>query len=83
MTASRARPTPTAATTGNAYDDDGAPPIPLDLADAISQARASGWLRDTLGADQFEIWLQQAERELAFFNRQVTPFETARYLNTF
>ena len=74
---------PTAITTGNAYEDDNAPPIPLDLADAISLARNSGWLSDVLGADQHEIWLQQAERELAFFNQQVTPFETARYLGTF
>ena len=74
---------PTAITTGNAYEDNNAPPIPLDLADAISLARNSGWLRDVLGADQYEIWLQQAERELAFFNQQVTPFETARYLGTF
>ena len=74
---------PTAITTGNAYEDDNAPPIPLDLADAISLARNSGWLRDVLGANQHEIWLQQAERELAFFNQQVTPFETARYLGTF
>ena len=74
---------PTAITTGNAYEDENAPPIPLDLADAISLARNSGWLRDVLGADQHEIWLQQAERELAFFNQQVTPFETARYLGTF
>ena len=74
---------PTAITTGNAYEDDNAPPIPLDLADAISLARNSGWLRDVLGADQHEIWLQQAERELAFFNQQVTPFETARYLGSF
>ena len=74
---------PSAITTGNAYEDDNAPPIPLDLADAISLARNSGWLRDVLGADQHEIWLQQAERELAFFNQQVTPFETARYLGTF
>ena len=74
---------PTAITTGHAYEDDNAPPIPPDLADAISLARNSGWLRDVLGADQHEIWLQQAERELAFFNQQVTPFETARYLGTF
>ena len=74
---------PTAITTGNAYEDDNAAPIPLDLADAISLARNSGWLRDVLGADQHEIWLQQAERELAFFNQQVTPFETARYLGIF
>ena len=74
---------PTAITTGTAYEDDNAPTIPLDLADAISLARNSGWLRDVLGADQHEIWLQQAERELAFFNQQVTPFETARYLGTF
>ena len=74
---------PPAISTGNGYEDNNAPPIPLDLADAISLARNSGWLRDVLGADQHEIWLQQAERELAFFNQQVTPFETARYLGTF
>ena len=48
---------PTAITTGNAYEDDNAPTIPLDLADAISLARNSGWLRDVLGADQHEICL--------------------------
>ena len=74
---------PTAITTGNAYEEDSAPPIPLYLAEAISLARNSEWLRDVLGADQHEIWLRQAERELAFFNQQVTPFETARYLGAF
>ena len=61
------------------------------MLEAIANARTSlrptttteTSLRDVLGADQHEIWLQQAERELAFFNQQVTPFETARYLGTF
>ena len=74
-------PSPT--TEGNAYDDAAAPPIPLQLDEAIRQARSSGWLRQVLGADQHEIWLQQAERELAFFWQQVTPFETERYLRAF
>ena len=74
---------PTAATAGNAYEDHGAPALPLDLASAISLARGSGWLCDVLGGDQYEIWLQQAERELDFFWQQVTPFETDRYLTTF
>jgi glutamine synthetase len=74
---------PSPVTNGNAYEDSAAPPIPLQLDDAIRQARASDWLCQVLGADQYEIWLQQAERELAFFWRQVTPFETDRYLQVF
>ena len=70
-------------TTGNAYDDPVAPPIPLQLADAIKLARGSDWLRGVLGGDQHEVWLQQAERELDFFWQQVTPFETARYRRVF
>ena len=74
---------PSPVTEGNAYQDSAAPPIPLQLDDAIRQARASDWLCEVLGADQYEIWLQQAERELAFFWQQVTPFETGRYLRVF
>lgn len=74
---------PSAVTDGNAYLDPSAPPIPLQLEEAIRQARASDWLRLTLGADQYEVWLQQAERELDFFWQQVTPFETERYLRVF
>ena len=74
---------PTPPTMGNAYADDKVPAIPLDLASAISLARGSDWLRDVLGGNQHEIWLQQAERELDFFWQQITPFEKGRYLNTF
>jgi len=70
-------------TEGNAYLDTAAPPIPLQLDEAIRQARASDWLATVLGADQYEIWMQQAERELEFFWHQVTPFETGRYLRVF
>ena len=74
---------PSAETRGNGYLDHEAPRIPLHLDEAVSLARASDWLRSTIGADQHEIWLQQAERELEFFRQQVTPFETDRYLRTF
>ena len=74
---------PSAATEGNAYLDESAPPIPLRLGEAISRARASDWLAGVLGTDQYEVWLQQAERELAFFRHQITPFETERYLRVF
>jgi glutamine synthetase len=70
-------------THGNAYDDDNAPPIPLQLAEAIDLARGSDWLRGVLGDDQHEVWLHQAERELEFFWQQVTPFETSRYRRVF
>ena len=78
-----AKTEPTAATRGDAYSDEGAPSIPLDLATAISLARGSDWLCDVLGKHQHDLWLQQAERELDFFWQQVTPFETDRYLTTF
>ena len=74
---------PGAMTTGNAYDDAAAPPIPLQLDAAIDLARGSDWLCNVLGKDQHEIWLQQAERERDFFWHQVTPFETSRYRRVF
>ena len=70
-------------TAGNAYDDASAPPIPLQLAEAIDLASTSGWLKDVLGDDQYAVWMQQAQRELDFFWQQVTPFETSRYRRAF
>lgn len=74
---------PTAMTKGDAYRDGNAPSIPTSLASAISLARGSDWLKDVLGPQQHELSLQQAERELAFFEQQVTPFETQRYRDVF
>ena len=70
-------------TAGDAYDDASAPPIPLQLAEAIDLASTSGWLKDVLGDDQYAVWMQQAQRELDFFWQQVTPFETSRYRRAF
>ncbi|MEM7257575.1 MAG: hypothetical protein AAF404_09325 [Pseudomonadota bacterium] len=46
-------------------------------------ARASDWLKGVMGDDMYELALQQSERELDFFANQVTPVETARYLDNF
>ena len=35
-----------------------------------------------MGELQWELYLQQAERELEFFGQQVTQVETDRYLRT-
>jgi glutamine synthetase len=70
-------------TTGNAYEDGDAAPIPTDAVDAVAQARASEWLKDVMGEFAYEIYLQQAERELDFMAGQVTPVETQRYLVNF
>ena len=70
-------------TTGNAYEDGEATPIPTDLASAVALARGSDWLQAVMGEDQFEIYVQQGERELEFFSQQVTPVELARYLDNF
>lgn len=70
-------------TTGNAYESEVASPIPTDLRDAIELARNSDWLKNVIGTDLYEIALQQSERELDFFNQQVTPFELERYRDVF
>jgi glutamine synthetase len=74
---------PTAETTGNAYLDEEAEPLPADLATAVGLARNSDWLKGIIGADLFEIMMQQSERELEFVASQVTPVEVDRYLGNF
>jgi glutamine synthetase len=74
---------PTKPTTGNAYEDDNAAPIPADIGEAIALARGSDWLKALLGEDLFEIVLQQSEREVEFIASQVTPVEVERYLGNF
>lgn len=74
---------PSEMTTGNGYEAEDAAPIPTDLGDAIAQARASEWLKDVMGDLQYEIYLQQSEREMAFFSQQVTQVELDRYLGNF
>jgi len=77
--------TPTEPTMGNAYEPDEAigEPIPTDLATAIELARGSDWLKDVQGELMWELACQQAERELEFFNNQVTQVEIDRYLRAF
>ena len=65
---------------GDAYTFDKADPIPTDLPTALTLARGSDWLAEVIGRDALEIYLQQAERELAFVEEQVTAVETRRYL---
>lgn len=68
---------------GNGYENADATPIPTDLASAVELARGSDWLKAVMGEDQFEIYVQQGERELEFFANQVTPVELQRYLDNF
>ena len=74
---------PSEPTTGNGYEEGIGDPIPTDLPTAINLARGSEWLRDVMGEMQWELVLQQAERELEFFNQQVTQVELDRYLRAF
>ncbi|NOD83928.1 glutamine synthetase family protein [Ruegeria sp. HKCCD6119] len=74
---------PSEPTTGNGYEEGIGDPIPTDLPTAIDLARGSEWLRDVIGEMQWELVLQQAERELEFFNQQVTQVELDRYLRAF
>ena len=72
---------------GNGYELEDEPPIPTDLGTAIKLARESDWLKNVMGEMRWELYLQQSERELAFFNdylaNQVTSHERARYLSNF
>ena len=78
---------PSEMTTGNAYEAEDAAPIPTDAATAIELARGSEWLKDVMGEYAYEIYLQQAEREVDFIEAQiretVTPVESQRYLANF
>lgn len=74
---------PSDMTTGNAYEDADAAPIPTDLPTAIALARGSDWLQELMGDHMYELMCQQSEREQEFFMNQVTPMETDRYLDAF
>jgi len=71
---------PTAATTGNAYEDGDAEPLPTDLATAVELAKNSQFMTDVIGKDTLAILVSQAEREIEFFANQVTQVELDRYL---
>jgi glutamine synthetase len=77
---------PSEMTVDNGYEAD-APPIPTDAKTAVALARGSDWLKGVMGDDGYEIYLQQAEREIAFIEAQiletVTPVETQRYMGNF
>ncbi len=70
-------------TDGNAYEQEDADPIPVDIATAIELAQNSDWLKDVIGEDRLTILLQQAQREVDFLAAQVTPTEIERYLENF
>ncbi len=74
--------TPPPPSEGNAYEETHWDPIPTDLGTAIELARGSDWLKDVLGEEQWELYCQIGERELGFFNEQVTQVELDRYLKT-
>ncbi len=74
---------PSQMSTGNAYEEADAEPIPTNIGDAVARARQSEFMKSVLGDDLCELFLQQAEREIGFFEEQVTPVEIDRYLGNF
>lgn len=74
---------PSEMATGNAYEEADADPIPTDIRDAVQQARGSDFMKSILGDDLFELLVQQAEREIGFFDEQVTQVELDRYITNF
>ena len=74
---------PSTEAAGNAYESSDADPIPTDIREAVKLARQSDFVKSVCGEDAFEILAQQAEREIAFIDSQVTPVEVERYLENF
>jgi glutamine synthetase len=71
---------PSPMTTGNGYEVTDAAPIPTTIVEAINAARQSTFLKEVLGEHLYELYLQQSERELGFFQKQITPVEIQRYI---
>ncbi|NRA14659.1 MAG: glutamine synthetase [Oceanospirillaceae bacterium] len=70
-------------TSGNAYEDNPAQPLPLSLNEAVALAKKSDFMRRVYGEDRLAIIIKQAEREIEFVNAQVTQVELDRYLLNF
>ena len=70
-------------TTGNAYEDESATPIPADIGEAIALAKDNDWLKGVLGELVHTLLIQQAEREVEFVGSQITQVELDRYLGNF
>ncbi|MEL7465276.1 MAG: glutamine synthetase [Pseudomonadota bacterium] len=75
--------TPSAKEEGNGYENTEADPLPTDLPTAVALAKESDWLKGVMGETVFEFQMQQAEREIEFFNAQVTQVEVDRYMTSF
>lgn len=71
---------PGPATEGNAYEDCNDAALPLSLRDAIEAAEKDGFVRKVLGDSRYEILIEQARREVAFVDNQVTDVERDRYM---
>lgn len=67
-------------TTGNAYADEQSERIPTTIEQAIGAARQSKFMKSVLGDDLHELYVQQSEREVAFFRDQISQVETDRYI---
>ncbi|MHB8246383.1 MAG: glutamine synthetase family protein [Acidimicrobiales bacterium] len=59
---------------------EGIRPLPTSLADALSVMERSELVAETLGEHVFEWFLRNKRAEWALYEREVTPFEIARYL---
>jgi glutamine synthetase len=71
---------PTPATEGDAYKDCDDTPLPMTLTEAIAAAEADGFVQSVLGDNCYEILMEQARREVAFVQHQVTDVERERYM---
>jgi len=73
---------PPAAATGDATEADGAPPIPITLADATAALRDSKLARQVLPAAFVDHYVGTRDWELRQYARGVTDWELARYFES-
>jgi len=71
--------TPTAPTTGSAYEEAGAPGLPRSLADATTRMRESALARDWFGDEFIDHFCRSREWECREFEKAVTDWEVRRY----
>lgn len=74
---------PTAPCLGDGYADETAESLPSALDEAVYLAKESDLITRVLGQERKNILIQQAEREIDFVSKQVTPVELARYIRNF
>jgi glutamine synthetase len=55
--------------------------LPFNLGEAIKIAEKSSLLKNTIGVDAFEVYLESKEREWQHYSESITDFEIKSSIN--